>query len=283
MFFSGEAAKRAAQEKAEAQQAQQAAMLAVESDSKQEVVSEPSAVSQIDFNAYTRRAVSFLARNFYNLKYVALVLAFCINFILLFYKVTTLGEDGEDADGSQEDLVDMLAGSGSGAGSGLGLGSGIGSGGGEDVASGEDGGSEEEEDPLEVVHVNEDYFYMAHVMRLMAIMHSLVSLAMLIAYYHLKVPLAIFKREKEIARRLEFDGLFIAEQPEDDDIKSHWDKLVISAKSFPVNYWDKFVKKKVRQKYSETYDFDSISNLLGMEKTSFSQADAEEGKGIVHL
>ena len=33
------------------------------------------------------------------------------------------------------------------------------------------------------------------------------------------MPLAIFKREKEIARRLEFDGLYIAEQPEDDDIK----------------------------------------------------------------
>ena len=78
--------------------------------------------------------------------------------------------------------------------------------------------------------MSEDYFYMAHVLRLMAMLHSLVSLAMLIAYYHLKVPLAIFKREKEIARRLEFDGLYIAEQPEDDDIKSHWDKLVISAK-----------------------------------------------------
>lgn len=71
---------------------------------------------------------------------------------------------------------------------------------------------------------------MAHVLRLMALLHSIASLAMLIAYYHLKVPLAIFKREKEIARRLEFDGLYIAEQPEDDDIKSHWDKLVISAK-----------------------------------------------------
>jgi hypothetical protein len=35
--------------------------------------------------------------------------------------------------------------------------------------------------------------------------------------------------------------------------------------SWPVNYWDKFVKKKVREKYSETYDFDSISSLLGME------------------
>ena len=72
---------------------------------------------------------------------------------------------------------------------------------------------------------------------------------------------------------MEFDGIYIAEQPEDDDIKAYWDKLVISAKSFPVNYWDKFVKKKVRQKYSETYDFDSISNLLGMEKTSVSQEE----------
>lgn len=86
---------------------------------------------------------------------------------------------------------------------------------------------------LELVHVNQEFFYMAHIMRLAAILHSLVSLAMLIAYYHLKVPLAIFKREKEIARRLEFDGLYIVEQPEDDDIKSHWDKLVISAKYVP--------------------------------------------------
>lgn len=97
-----------------------------------------------------------------------------------------------------------------------------------------------------------------------------------------QVPLAIFKREKEIARRVEFDGLYIAETPEEDDIKAHWDKMVISAKTFPVNYWDKFVKKKVRQKYSETYDFDYISNLLGMEKTSFSQQE-EEGSGLIYL
>lgn len=38
----------------------------------------------------------------------------------------------------------------------------------------------------------------------------------------------------------------------------------------------------MRQKYSETYDFDSISNLLGMEKTSFSSQE-EEGSGLVHL
>ncbi|KAI4471407.1 ran binding protein 9-related [Holotrichia oblita] len=258
-LLGGEAAKRAAQEKAEAQAAQQAAMQAIETESKQTVQAEVSAISQINFGAYGQRAVSFLARNFYNLKYVALVLAFCINFMLLFYKVSTLGE-GEGS-GSKEIISDILGGeSGSGDGSGSGS-----------------GGSEEEDDPPELVMVDEDFYYMAHIMRLAALLHSIASLAMLIAYYHLKVPLAIFKREKEIARRLEFEGLYIAEQPEDDDFKSHWDKLVISAKSFPVNYWDKFVKKKVRQKYSETYDFDSISNLLGMEKTSFAQQENEEG------
>ncbi|XP_014249566.1 ryanodine receptor isoform X2 [Cimex lectularius] len=279
-ILGGEAARKEAAQTAEVVAQQEAVMAAFDAESKQEKVSsEPSAVSQIDFNKYTHRAVSFLARNFYNLKYVALVLAFCINFILLFYKVTTLGEDEDDggsgaasaAKSMEELLVELSGEAKSGEVENV---SGVGSDGG--------GSGEEDEDPLELVHVNEDFFYMEHVMRLAALLHSLVSLAMLIAYYHLKVPLAIFKREKEIARRLEFDGLFIAEQPEDDDIKSHWDKLVISAKSFPVNYWDKFVKKKVRQKYSETYDFDSISNLLGMEKTSFSSQE-EEGSGFVHF
>lgn len=89
-LFRGEQAKRAAQEKVEAQAAQQAAMQAIETESKKPTVVEPSAVSQINFGAYSHRAVSFLARNFYNLKYVALVLAFCINFMLLFYRVDTL-------------------------------------------------------------------------------------------------------------------------------------------------------------------------------------------------
>uniref|UniRef100_A0A2H8TPJ2 Ryanodine receptor 44F n=1 Tax=Melanaphis sacchari TaxID=742174 RepID=A0A2H8TPJ2_9HEMI len=245
---------------------QQAVMAAVEAEIKQKnSVENPSALSTIDINAYTHRALSFLARNFYNLKYVALVLAFCINFILLFYKVTTLAENlSDDGDGN-----DFALGSTSISN--------------DDIDDSNSTEMVDDDGALELVHVNEDFFYMAHVMRLAALLHSLASLAMLIAYYHLKVPLAIFKREKEIARRLEFDGLYIVEQPEDDDIKSHWDKLVISAKSFPVNYWDKFAKKKVRQKYSETYDFDSISNLLGMEKTSFSTQENEEGSGLINF
>lgn len=265
-LLGGEAAKRADIERTEAQKVQEAAMASIEAESKKtaQTTTETPAVNQIDFSKYAHRVVSFLARNFYNLKYVALVLAFCINFMLLFYKVTTFGEDGD----MNDDDFEGFAGSGSGN---LFGGSGSGSG----------AGAEEEEDPIETVHVNEDFFYMEHVLRMAAFLHSTCSLAMLIAYYHLKVPLAIFKREKEIARRLEFDGLYIAEQPADDDIKSHWDKLVISAKSFPVNYWDKFVKKKVRQKFSETYDFDSISNLLGMEKSAFTAQESEHA-GIVN-
>lgn len=267
-LLGGEAAKKAAQERQEAQKAQEAAMASIEAEAKKSSAApqETPAVHQIDFSQYTHRAVSFLARNFYNLKYVALVLAFSINFMLLFYKVTSFAEEGE---GSGEE--ELILGSGSGDGADVG-GSGLGGSG--DGGSGD--GDFEDDDIPELVHVDEDFFYMEHVLRIAAMLHSLVSLAMLIAYYHLKVPLAIFKREKEIARRLEFDGLFIAEQPEDDDFKSHWDKLVISAKSFPVNYWDKFVKKKVRQKYSETYDFDSISNLLGMEKSAFAAQESEE-------
>ncbi|XP_044571096.1 ryanodine receptor isoform X10 [Drosophila ananassae] len=267
-LLGGEAAKKAAQERQEAQKAQEAAMASIEAEAKKSssAPQETPAVHQIDFSQYTHRAVSFLARNFYNLKYVALVLAFSINFMLLFYKVTTLVEE---SDGSGEE--ELILGSGSGGGADI-TGSGFGGGSGD----GGSGDGEIEDDVPELVHVDEDFFYMEHVLRIAAMLHSLVSLAMLIAYYHLKVPLAIFKREKEIARRLEFDGLFIAEQPEDDDFKSHWDKLVISVKSFPVNYWDKFVKKKVRQKYSETYDFDSISNLLGMEKSAFAAQESEE-------
>lgn len=265
-LLGGEAAKRADIERSEAQKVQEAAMASIEAESKKtsQATNETPAVNQIDFSKYAHRVVSFLARNFYNLKYVALVLAFCINFMLLFYKVTTYGDDGELNDGEMEGFGEsgsgnIFAGSGSGSGA-------------------DDG---EDSDPPESVHVDEDFFYIEHVLRMAAFLHSTCSLAMLIAYYHLKVPLAIFKREKEIARRLEFDGLYIAEQPED-GFNSHWDKLVIAAKSFPVNYWDKFVKKKVRQKYSETFDFDTISNLLGMEKSAFAAQESEQS-GIVHF
>ncbi|XP_055934795.1 ryanodine receptor-like isoform X1 [Argiope bruennichi] len=223
---------------------------------------ETPAVAAINFREYGRKLVSFLARNFYTMKYLALVMAFAINFILLFYKVTVPGaEDDEDEEGEEEDSDD----NGGGIFGNVSL---------DDSAIlGDD-----DEDLEEWVVIEEKVFYLEPVIRILAIIHSIISFCMLVAYYNLKVPLAIFKREKEIARSLEFDGLYISEQPAEDDINGHWDKLAISTKSFPVNYWDKFVKKRVREKYSETYDFDSISNLLGMDKGSaFSQEEEPSG------
>ncbi|XP_037073436.1 ryanodine receptor-like [Pollicipes pollicipes] len=252
---------------------QQAAMLEDKEEKTPATAAETAAVGQVDLSEYIHRVVSFLARNFYNLKYVALVLAFCINFMLLFYKASALLEDGDDDLDTGADIVeDVVSGSGSDLGDA-------------DLSSGdgaEAGGEEDEEDGPEWIHVDDKYFFLEHVVRLMSIIHSTVSLFMLVAYYHLKVPLGIFKREKEVCRKLEFDGLYLASQPEDDDLMAHWDKLVISAKMFPANYWDKFVKKRVRQKYSDSYDFDQISNLLGMEK-SVTMSQQATGSGFFHF
>lgn len=38
----------------------------------------------------------------------------------------------------------------------------------------------------------------------------------------------IFKREKEVARKLEFDGLYVTRQAPEEDIKGQWDRLVIN-------------------------------------------------------
>jgi ryanodine receptor 2 len=62
----------------------------------------------------------------------------------------------------------------------------------ENLSGADSGGEDDDEDLIELVHVDEDFFYMAHVMRLMAALHTLVSLAMLIAYYHLKVNLEFY-------------------------------------------------------------------------------------------
>ncbi|KAL7987536.1 hypothetical protein Chor_006455 [Crotalus horridus] len=120
--------------------------------------------------------------------------------------------------------------------------------------------------------------YMEPTLRILAILHTVISFFCIIGYYCLKVPLVIFKREKEVARKLEFDGLYITEQPSEDDIKGQWDRLVINTQSFPNNYWDKFVKRKVMDKYGEFYGKDRISELLGMDKAALDFSDAREKK-----
>lgn len=71
------------------QKRQAAAMAAVERmASAKSTKTEPSAVSTINFGEYIKKVISFLARNFFTMKFIALSIAFLINFMLLFYKVT---------------------------------------------------------------------------------------------------------------------------------------------------------------------------------------------------
>lgn len=168
----------------------------------------PSILSSINFGNYIHRFVCFLARNFYNLKYIALFVAFMINFILLFYRVSVI-DDEDDASGSGS-LTEIISGSGSGDEE-------DGSGDSDQVTSGED--LDGDGDPDEWIHIEEKYYYMNPMIRALAIIHAILSFCMLVGYYHLKLPLGIFKREKEIARQMEFEGLFISDQPADDDIK----------------------------------------------------------------
>uniref|UniRef100_A0A663EVY9 Ryanodine receptor 2 n=1 Tax=Aquila chrysaetos chrysaetos TaxID=223781 RepID=A0A663EVY9_AQUCH len=184
---------------------------------------------------------NYFARNFYNMRMLALFVAFAINFILLFYKVSTSAV-------TEEKEVPVVSAAESTKLNSL----------------------ESDNQRIIAVHyvLEESSGYMEPTLRILAILHTVISFFCIIGYYCLKVPLVIFKREKEVARKLEFDGLYITEQPSEDDIKGQWDRLVINTQSFPNNYWDKFVKRKVMDKYGEFYGRDRISELLGMDKAA---------------
>ncbi|NXC05808.1 RYR2 protein, partial [Orthonyx spaldingii] len=201
--------------------------------------------------AYQQKLLNYFARNFYNMRMLALFVAFAINFILLFYKVSTsaVTEEKElpvvsDGESTKLNILDS------------------------------------DDETVIAVHyvLEESSGYMEPTLRILAILHTVISFFCIIGYYCLKVPLVIFKREKEVARKLEFDGLYITEQPSEDDIKGQWDRLVINTQSFPNNYWDKFVKRKVMDKYGEFYGRDRISELLGMDKAALDFSDAREKK-----
>ncbi|XP_058690687.1 ryanodine receptor 2 isoform X3 [Poecile atricapillus] len=201
--------------------------------------------------AYQQKLLNYFARNFYNMRMLALFVAFAINFILLFYKVSTSAVPEEKelpvvSDGENTKLNIL----------------------------------ESDDERVIAVHyvLEESSGYMEPTLRILAILHTVISFFCIIGYYCLKVPLVIFKREKEVARKLEFDGLYITEQPSEDDIKGQWDRLVINTQSFPNNYWDKFVKRKVMDKYGEFYGRDRISELLGMDKAALDFSDAREKK-----
>ena len=52
-------------------------------------------------------------------------------------------------------------------------------------AAGDDGG--EDDELAELVMITEDYYYLNPCLRFLAVLHSMVAFAMLVAYYCLKV------------------------------------------------------------------------------------------------
>uniref|UniRef100_A0A670JW45 Ryanodine receptor 3 n=1 Tax=Podarcis muralis TaxID=64176 RepID=A0A670JW45_PODMU len=188
-------------------------------------VEKPDAVMANFFKVlevYQTKMLHFLARNFYNLRFLALFVAFAINFILLFYKVTE--EPFEEME-EDSDLWHSLE-------------------------------EEEDEDGVVFFVLQESTGYMAPTLRALAVIHTIISFVCVIGYYCLKVPLVVFKREKDIARKLEFDGLYITEQPSEDDIKGQWDRLVIN-------------------KYGDLYGAERIAELLGLDKNALDFSPVE--------
>lgn len=45
------------------------------------------------------------------------------------------------------------------------------------------------------------------------------------------------------------------------------DRVVISSKSFPMKYWDKFVRRKTKHKFRDQVDEDTLERLLGVERS----------------
>ncbi|KAM4598949.1 ryanodine receptor 2 [Fundulus diaphanus] len=189
-------------------------------------------------SSHKKSLLNYFARNFYNIRLLALFVAFAINFILLFYKVAILPAPKEEQVTTsvyREELASSTKNTSGGR----------------------------------VYFVLEESSgYMELCLHFLSIAHTIISFCSIIGYYRLKVPLVIFKREKEIARRLEFDGLFVTQQPPEEDIKGQWDRLVINTLSFPSNYWDKFVKRKVMDKYGDLYGCEKISELLGLDQAA---------------
>ncbi|XP_071336383.1 ryanodine receptor 2 isoform X3 [Trachinotus anak] len=200
-------------------------------------------------NSCNKSLLNYFARNFYNMRLLALFVAFAINFILLFYKVASLPASQEE-----EGVITSV------------------------YSKDMDSAAEDDDEGRVYFVLEESSGYMEPSLCFLAIAHTIISFCCIIGYYCLKVPLVIFKREKEVARRLEFDGLYVTEQPPEEDIKGQWDRLVLNTPSFPSNYWDKFVKRKVMDKYGEFYGCQKISELLGLDQAALDFSSDRKGR-----
>ena len=69
----------------------------------------------------------------------------------------------------------------------------------EEEAAPDDGGEAAESEAIEdIVSIASNVSYLAPFLRFTAMLHTFIAFAIMVAYYHLKIPLVIFKREKEV-------------------------------------------------------------------------------------
>ncbi|ULT90420.1 hypothetical protein L3Y34_008632 [Caenorhabditis briggsae] len=187
--------------------------------------------------------LNMLARNFKTIEKITLYLAFFINVILLFHRVdishTEAAEAASEGD-DDEDAVESIFITG-----------------------------------LQFPYMEYEItgWMLAQVLYWISVLHLSTSFALLVSFYQLKIPLITFKREKEIARKLMFDGCWITEEDSEelgivDTFMWYLDRIVISAKSFPMMYWDKFVRRKTRSKFKDQVDEETLTSILGEEKMS---------------
>ena len=223
---------------------------------------------KLDIGMVSKRFLCFLARNYYYFKKCALIIVFIINFLLLFYRVGVKNNSLGVVSANPVDISAEIEAIGIGSGEIL-----------EQLAQSAESqefGLEEEtadngsdEESQEYVYIYNWWMIITPLLQTLSVTHLILAVCMLIGYHHLKLPLVIFKKEKEISRAMEFEGLYITDQtPEGYFAK--WDNIVISSPSFPNRYWDKFVKKRVREKYVEQFDYESISQILGMQQGAFN-------------
>ncbi|TKR86989.1 hypothetical protein L596_011474 [Steinernema carpocapsae] len=189
--------------------------------------------------------MNMLARNFRTIEKSTLYLAFFINVILLFHRVNITQSSSTELEAVNAEEED------------------------------EDEGSE----VIYITGMTIPYFayeltgwILAQILYWLSVSHAFTSFALLISFYHLKIPLITFKREKEVARSLMFDGRWITEDENEersvgDTFMWYLDRIVISSKSFPMKYWDKFVRRKTKLKFKDQVDEDTLNSLLGVERT----------------
>uniref|UniRef100_A0A0N4ZPH7 Ryanodine receptor 44F n=1 Tax=Parastrongyloides trichosuri TaxID=131310 RepID=A0A0N4ZPH7_PARTI len=192
--------------------------------------------------------LNMLARNFKTIEKMTLYLAFFINVILLFHRVDITSQNEEGGE-----VVET-----------------------EEVIDDDDNEATNEFiyiTGLAIPYISYEItgWVLSQVLYWLSVFHAFCSFALLISFYQLKIPLITFKREKEVARKLMFDGCWITEDNTEeqgfmDTITWYLDRIVIVSKSFPMKYWDKFVRRKTKVKYKDQVDEETLNKLLGEER-----------------